>query len=117
MARKKLPSATRRGYGVEHRRRVAAEREQQYGKPCVRCGYPMVRGQVIQLDHTDDRSGYLGWSHQRCNVAASNRRRAELRRAQGFVPRRRRRAKAQAEPGVWLVGPSERAVRLRSRSW
>jgi hypothetical protein len=60
MARKPLPSSTKRGYGAAHRHKVAAEREQQYGKPCVRCGYPMIRGQVIQLDHTDDRSGYLG---------------------------------------------------------
>jgi hypothetical protein len=104
---------------LQHRRKVAAEREQQYGKPCVRCGLPMLKGQVIQLDHTDDRTGYLGWSHQRCNVAASNRRRAELRRAQGFVPRRRdaSRRQAEAEPGVWLVGPSERAVRQHLRRW
>lgn len=107
MARKPLPSSTKRGYGQEHRRKVAREREQQWGRPCCRCGWPMERGQDIQLDHRDDRQGYLGWSHRSCNVRASNRRRAALRRAQGFTPRRVRPTRAQPaqdeiEPGVWV---------------
>lgn len=115
MARKPLPSSTKRGYGQAHRRKVAAERPLQVGRPCVRCGYPMLAGQPIQLDHTDDRQSYLGWSHRRCNVAASNRRRAAIRRAQGFVPRRRRPTRsqpAQAEPNVWVI-----VQRQHTRGW
>lgn len=108
MATRRTPlrKTTERGYGEEHRRKVKAERPLQVGKPCVRCGWPMERGQAIQLDHTDDRTGYLGWSHRACNVAASNRRRAAIRRAQGLAPRRVRtsRAKpAEVEPQAWVI--------------
>lgn len=117
MARKPLPSSTKRGYGQAHRRKVAAERPLQIGKPCVRCGWPMLKGQAIQLDHTDDRSGYLGWSHQVCNVRASNQRRAAIRRAQGFVPKRdraRRATPAEVTPGVWVIRTPRRQ---HARDW
>jgi hypothetical protein len=119
MARKPLPSSTKRGYGQAHRRGYAAQKEQQWGRPCCRCGHEMIRGQDIQKDHLDDRSGYFPtWSHRRCNVAASNKRRAELRRAQGFIPRRRRvsrrhdTAPAQVEPQAWVI-----YQRQHSRNW
>jgi hypothetical protein len=108
--RKPLRKTTERGYGAEHRRGYAAERERQYGRPCCRCGREMIRGQVIQKDHTDDRTGYLGWSHRACNVGASNRRRAALARARrGTV-----KVRAEVEPGVWVVW---HVPRQQSRGW
>jgi hypothetical protein len=41
-----------------------------YGTPCVRCGQVMLPGQRLHLDHTDDGTGYLGYSHAACNVRA-----------------------------------------------
>lgn len=43
------------------------------GTPCVRCGLPMLSGQDLELDHTDDRSGYLGFAHSLCNSRAGGR--------------------------------------------
>jgi hypothetical protein len=122
MATSKLRTTVQRGYGEPHRRRVKAERPLQIGRPCARCGWPMLAGQKIQLDHTDDRSGYLGWSHRACNVAASNRRRARLARAQRAAqPRQptatRRSTKPQPEVeevGVWVL--SQRP-RQHTRGW
>jgi hypothetical protein len=34
---------------------------------CARCGEFIQAGAAFDLDHTDDRSGYLGASHQACN--------------------------------------------------
>jgi hypothetical protein len=137
MARKPLAKTVARGYGQEHRRKVKAERPLQVGKPCARCGWPMLAGQRIQLDHDDnDRTHYLGWSHAACNVRASNKRRARLRRARG-VTATRRSARVSAElereitPGVWVLpqttgsfpatrqpqAPSARARRQHARRW
>jgi hypothetical protein len=63
-----------------------------YGRPCPRCGAVMLEGQALELDHTNDRTGYLGMSHRWCNrshggrkgikvTRAIMRRRAALRRA------------------------------------
>lgn len=30
----------------------------------------MLEGQELHLDHTDDRTGYLGFSHAECNTRA-----------------------------------------------
>jgi len=40
----------------------------------------MLAGQAIDLDHTDDRTGYRGFSHAECN------RRAAGRKSQGTAP-------------------------------
>lgn len=116
MARKPLAKTSERGYTGAHRRGYAFERERQWGKPCARCGREMIRGQVIQKDHLDDRSGYWPtWSHRRCNIAASNKRRAALARAARQAAR-----EATQQPRVYLIGPSERqvrAMRQQSRPW
>lgn len=59
-----------RGYGHEHQRIRRALLPTAYGKPCTRCGKPMLPGQPLDLDHTDDRSGYQGFAHRSCNRSA-----------------------------------------------
>jgi hypothetical protein len=49
---------------------------------------PMLPGQPLDLDHTDDRTAYLGMSHARCN-------RGHGRGRRGGRPRKRR------QPRVW----------------
>ncbi len=44
-----------------------------YGSACCRCGRPMLEGQDLDLDHTDDGSGYRGWAHSTCNRSAGGR--------------------------------------------
>src|SRR5262245_43080736 len=43
------------------------------GSTCARCGRPILPGQPWDLDHSDDRGGYLGAAHRRCNRAAGGR--------------------------------------------
>ena len=69
----KLASTTDRGYGYDHQRTRKALLPQAYGTPCVRCGYTMERGQVLHLDHTNTRDGYLGFAHAKCNTRAAAR--------------------------------------------
>lgn len=40
---------------------------------CRRCDLPILLGQRWHLDHTDDRTDYLGPSHERCNASAGGR--------------------------------------------
>jgi hypothetical protein len=52
---------------------------------CTRCGRQIEPGQLWDLDHTDDRSGYLGPAHRSCNRSAGavkgNRARGAVRRS------------------------------------
>ena len=69
-----MPSSTRSSatYGRQHRtaRKRALDRLHD-GDPCARCGKPMFRGQLLDLDHhDDDPSIYRGLAHQRCNRRA-----------------------------------------------
>ena len=43
------------------------------GSVCARCGRPILPGQPVDLDHTDDGVGYRGWAHRRCNRQAGGR--------------------------------------------
>ena len=52
-----------------------------YGRPCPRCGLPMLPGQPLDLGHTDDRAGYQGMEHARCNRSAGAKLGNERRRA------------------------------------
>jgi hypothetical protein len=62
-------STTARGYGTRHQ----AERKKWIpvvnagNAVCTRCGRPIVAGTAWDLDHTDDRRGYLGPAHRTCN--------------------------------------------------
>jgi hypothetical protein len=68
-----------RRYGTDHqrlRRRVA--REVAVGlHVCARCGGPILPGERWHLDHADSGVGYIGPSHESCNIRAANEKRAE----------------------------------------
>jgi hypothetical protein len=65
-----------RGYGGEHQRlrKEWRDRVDASAVLCARCKRLILPGQPWDLDHTDDRAGYLGPSHARCNRAAAGRR-------------------------------------------
>lgn len=76
-------------YGAAHAkaRKTAAARHQPTD-PCTRCGHPLgPMGRHLHYDHADDRTGYLGFAHARCNwqagaakgAAIANRRRGRIR--------------------------------------
>jgi hypothetical protein len=65
---------TKGGWGSKHQKLRAALLPSAYGKPCSRCGLPMLPGQALHLDHDDyDRTRYRGFSHQACNLRAAAR--------------------------------------------
>lgn len=72
-AKKPRGSTAARGYGYDHERLRRALLPTAYGKPCPHCGEPMLRGQPLDLDHTDDRAAYRGMAHASCNRSAGAR--------------------------------------------
>ena len=69
-------TTTQRGYGAGHRtlrRQLFDQLAARPGQPCTRCRKGMTVGQQLDLDHTADRSAYLGLAHSRCNRAAGGR--------------------------------------------
>jgi hypothetical protein len=65
-----MASTTERGYGYEHQALRRALLPGAYGQPCRHCGETMQPGQPLDLDHTDDRTGYRGMAHATCNRRA-----------------------------------------------
>jgi hypothetical protein len=65
-----VKSSNQRDYGTQHRTLRRALLPLAIGTPCVRCGNPMLQGQKLDLDHTDDRKGYKGFAHAECNRRA-----------------------------------------------
>lgn len=63
-------NSRQRGYGYAHRKMRELLLPSAWGKPCTRCGQPLVRGQLVDLDHSDDRTRYLGFAHRTCNQSA-----------------------------------------------
>lgn len=63
-------TTTQRGYGYSHQALRRALLPYAYGQPCPRCGGTMKPGQKLDLDHTDDRTGYRGMAHATCNRQA-----------------------------------------------
>jgi hypothetical protein len=55
---------------------------------CARCHQPIEPGEDWQLDHRDDRQGYLGPSHRRCNLRAGADKTNGYRRIQEDPPMR-----------------------------
>jgi hypothetical protein len=93
-----------RGYGAAHRT-VRARYEALVASGlarCARCGGPIAAGAPFDLDHSDDRGGYLGVSHPHCNRTAGARRGAAV-------------TNGKADPG-WS-GPGSHVGMRWSRDW
>lgn len=71
------------------RKRLLADLARRPGQPCARCGQPMHMSQLLDLDHTDDRAGYLGLSHRACNRRDGQRKTVAILNARRWVPTRR----------------------------
>ena len=67
------PSRHLRGYGSTHatRRRQVKPLVDSGNAVCSRCGDPISPREQWHLDHTDDRTGYLGVAHAYCNLRAA----------------------------------------------
>jgi hypothetical protein len=65
-------STTARGLGWTHQRyRKVWDRVVRSGNAvCTRCLEPIAWDAPWDLDHTNDRTGYLGAAHRRCNQQA-----------------------------------------------
>ena len=63
--------AASRGYGYRHRKVRAHWRPvvDSGRAACVKCGQQIRPGTAWDLDHTDDRTGWLGPAHASCNRA------------------------------------------------
>jgi hypothetical protein len=79
----RIPTNSERGYGAAHQRLRAqvAQVVEAGAAVCARCGGWIAAGEPWDLDHTEDRTGYLGASHRACNRATSGR--LKVRRQQG----------------------------------
>jgi hypothetical protein len=90
-------------YGSQHKKLRAQLLPQAYGQPCSRCGRPMLPGQALHLDHTDNRLSYLGFSHTACNLkaAAKKARRIQVARKRGRVVANDRRLQIFDDSRHW----------------
>lgn len=78
-------SSTQRGYGADHKKaRAAAAQDHKPSDLCARCHKPLgPMSPALHYDHNGARTGYLGFSHARCNSRAGSR---EGRRRQSTKP-------------------------------
>src|SRR5712672_3554157 len=67
------------------RKLAMADLARRPGQPCARCGQPMYVTQLLDLDHTDDRTGYLGLSHRSCNRRDGQRKTTAILKAKGWT--------------------------------
>lgn len=65
-------TTTTRGYGSTHQalRAKWATIIATRTVPCARCGEPIPQGSEFDLGHTDDRTGWIGPEHAKCNRSA-----------------------------------------------
>jgi hypothetical protein len=78
-------------YRWKHQKLREALLPRAYGQRCIHCGYVMLQGQALDLDHTADGTTYRGIVHARCNRAEGARRGNALRglrRRSVIFPRR-----------------------------
>jgi len=78
----RLASTTARGYGAAHQaeRKRWAKAVEQGAVRCSRCRRLIIPGVPWDLDHSDDRSAYLGPACRSCNRSAGARKGNRLRR-------------------------------------
>lgn len=76
-------STTARGYGTAHQRERArhAPTVRAGLALCARYGEPISPDEPWDLGHTDDRTGYQGPEHRRCNRSAGGRNAAAVTNA------------------------------------
>ena len=67
-------TTTQRGYGAAHQSLRATLAPAATGMVCHLCGDIMRAGQRLALDHTPDRTGYRGMTHESCNARDGARR-------------------------------------------
>lgn len=67
-------SRQQRGYDRAHEHERARLLPLAYGQPCPHCGERMWPHDELHLDHTEDRIGYVGIVHARCNTSDAARR-------------------------------------------
>lgn len=83
-------TTTQRGYGWAHQQaRTHALHRMVDGQPCTRCAQPMYRSeaQLLDLDHTEDRTTYQGLAHRACNRRAGQAKAQARRRARTTTKR------------------------------
>lgn len=103
MRRRKPGETSKRGYGTAHQR----ERKRWVGVVeagsafCSRCGGPIAPGSAWHLDHSDDRSRYLGAAHARCNVKAGSRKAARRSKRRAAI-RHAQKGEARGVPRIWI---------------
>ena len=70
-----MADTTARGYGAVHQaERVKWEPVVKAGNAkCSRCKQPIKADEAFDLDHNDDRTGYLGPAHVKCNRSVGGR--------------------------------------------
>jgi hypothetical protein len=71
-------NSAQRGYGYAHRKRRAELLPKAYGKPCARCGMPILPGQALDAGHStalahDPHSKADRIEHALCNRRAGAR--------------------------------------------
>ena len=95
------------------RKLTLADLARRPGQPCARCGLPMYPTQLLDLDHTDDRAGYLGLSHRACNRRDGQRKTTIILNARGWTPPPRSRQAIAYRQQPRRVPPPPRS----SRDW
>ncbi|QIG57738.1 HNH endonuclease [Arthrobacter phage Shoya] len=70
-----MDSTTARGYGATHQRERAKwePKVKAGGINCARCQEPIPADAQWDLGHNDDRTGYIGPEHVKCNRGAGAR--------------------------------------------
>ena len=71
----KRGSRQARGYGKDHDTERAKWKAilDRRPWPCARCDAHIMPGEPWHLDHSDDRTRYIGPSHALCNLSAAGR--------------------------------------------